>query len=84
MVCAADPFSEGLLELVRSQGRPTGAGYAGRLRRSWTPGQLEKIWLVIRGGGGGVAELMLLESGCCLRRREAGLTCENRWSWDGI
>ena len=58
---AADPFLEGLLDLDRRQGRPSGAGFAGRLRRSWTPDQIEKRigWLSGRRPGCGAADSCL-------------------------
>ena len=44
---AADPFLEGLLDLTRSQGRPPGAGFAGRFAVLDTGPGREKDWLVI-------------------------------------
>ncbi|MDR7313491.1 hypothetical protein J2S40_004549 [Nocardioides luteus] len=44
---ARRPFPEGLLDLPRSQGRPTAAGFAGRFAVLDTGARRERIWLVI-------------------------------------
>ena len=44
---AADPFLEGLLDLDRRQGRPSGAGFAGRFAVLDSGPDREKIWLAI-------------------------------------
>jgi hypothetical protein len=44
---AADPFLEGLLDLLRRQGRPSGAGFAGRFAVLDSGPDREKISLDI-------------------------------------
>ena len=51
---AADPFLKGVLGVARSKGRPSAAGFAGRLRRSLTPVVAENFgWLSGRRQGFG-------------------------------
>ena len=57
LVWAADPFLEGLLDPIRRQGRPSGAGFAGRFAVLDSGPDRERFgWLSGRGPGCGAAD----------------------------